>query len=177
MIFYHLTRPEHVKSIMREGLRAACNNPDNDLTGGIPVVWLTIDPTLVPTLKVRKLMLRRGILAGPRCSNLPEATMCLRVIVPTTDCKLYNHKKWLRKQSRRIDFDPDDPLLNPTHWIYIGDIPPDRITKFKEVPKGDVYRELPDIRKAYLAGAAIKVSSDVEAYALSGAWDDTDPGI
>jgi hypothetical protein len=157
MILYHFTKPELLDSILREGLKASAANAENDLTGGKPVVWLTTRDTLVPSLKARKIILARGILCGPKCSNLPEATVCLRVVLGSHSRRLAHHLTWLRKHSNGIN--PDDPLLQESgasNWVYFGDIPPAKLSVFKYVARGMTYWALEHNERWHLDGAEIR---------------------
>jgi hypothetical protein len=167
MILYHFTRPECLDSILRDGLLARNANHDNDMTGGKPVVWLTAKPCLVPILEIRKLALRRGILMGPRCTNLPESTVCLKTVIPTTDRRLRHFITWLRKHPQP-GIDSDDPMLNADNWIYAGNIPADRLSVFKHFPPGKVYWELLTIREDWLNSIESIFPPDLEADLLEG---------
>jgi hypothetical protein len=133
MLLYHFTHPDNVPSILRDGLRADRASIGNNLTG-FPVVWLTDVPTLDVPLEERRALLRVGILCGPRCRNLPHATVCLNTIIPTNDRRLTHFASWLRKH--RPGIDPASALVDQHNWFYRGDIARDRLTVFKTVPRG-----------------------------------------
>jgi hypothetical protein len=155
MILHHFTRPELLASILRDGLKASCASTENDRTCAVPVVWLTERDTLVPTLKARKIMLSRGVLSGPGCSNLPTATVCLRVTIGSHDRKLVSWRKWVRKHDNGED--QDDPLIHEfKDWIYFGDIPPAKLTVLKHVPRTEPYWIL-DHHNDWLTTGAVAV--------------------
>jgi hypothetical protein len=170
MILYHFTRPELLEAILRDGLTASCSRADNNMTNGKPAVWLTERDTLVPTLKTRRILLSRGILCGPGCSNLPDATVCLRAVIPSHDRRLAHWLSWLKK--RLHGYDLDDPLLleDGIHkWVYFGDIPPARLTVFKHVPRTEPYWELPHHEAWRTTGAvAVFDPPELEADLLAG---------
>jgi hypothetical protein len=169
MILYHFTRPEHLEAILRDGLKASCANEANDMTDGRPVVWLTERDTLVPTLKVRKMFLSRGLLYGPGCSNLFNSTVCLRVVFEGRDRRLKRFLPWLRKHPGGKD--PDDALLRESQaddWIYFGDISPDKITLFKHVPRTRGYWILPFHNYWRVTQVDRVFSPDEEAELLAG---------
>jgi hypothetical protein len=145
LYLYHFTRPEFLDAILRDGLKASSANLQNNMTGGRPVVWLTTRDSLVPTLNARRIMLARGLLCGPRYSNLPDATVCLRTVIGSQDRRLVHFLTWLRKHPNLCSKDPDDPLLQgdaADHWVYFGDIPTAKLSVFKHVPRGMVCWEL-----------------------------------
>jgi hypothetical protein len=101
MIFYHFTYPQHVESILRDGLKPADASASNGqkMTGGRKVVWLTPVPTLIPTRAQREAALKCGCLMGPFSSSIADATVCLKVVVPSTDRKLKEYWRWLLKHA------------------------------------------------------------------------------
>ena len=118
-------------SILRDGLLASMKDIDNNMTG-FPVVWLTDVPTLECSYEQRRAMLKVGILCGPRCRNLPNATVCLKVIIPTGDRRLKHFAMWMCKHQPRV---AASPIINRHTWFYRGDIAPDRLAVFKTVPQ------------------------------------------
>jgi hypothetical protein len=166
MILFHFTTPENVPSILRDGLFAKNKNAHNDLTG-FPVVWLTDVPTLELPLEVRRMWLRRGMLCGPGVRNLPLATVCLKVIIPTNDKRLKHFATWLRTHPQ-LGVDPTDPMLNPHNWFYRGTVMPDRLSAFKTVPPGVPYSILTDIHDAWKRGVEIAIDASLEADLLAG---------
>jgi hypothetical protein len=136
MILYHFTHPDNVESILEHGLKRdhARGWSEEDggnafMAGGQPAVWLTEEDENKPTLEYRRMMLRRfAVLAGPRYRHLCESTVCLRVVIPT-------HDRMLVKLSRFWRRVPDAPI-HPRWWFYLGDIPANKLTVFKHVPKG-----------------------------------------
>jgi hypothetical protein len=159
MIFYHFTRPENVEAIMRDGLLAKNENPGNDATFGKKVVWLTEKPTNAMSLQRRKMMLKRGILCGPRFRNLPLATVCLKTVIPTRDRKLHHYSNWLRKHHPAAAAVADE--FPAEWWFYAGDISASRIEVFKHVPRGTVSWELPE-HKDWLEGATLAFAPGLE---------------
>jgi len=168
MILHHFTRPELLDAILRDGLKASCAIEENDMTNGVPVVWLTARDTLVPSLKTRKIMLSRGIISGPRCSNLPDATVCLRVVIGSHSRRLAHFLSWLRKHPH---YDPDDPLLRESmadDWVHFGDIPPAKLTVFKHVPRTRPYWKLKLHDEWLETQATYVLPREVEADILAG---------
>jgi hypothetical protein len=170
MILHHFTRPELLDAILRDGLKANWSSC-NDIGLGEPVVWLTERDTLVPSLTARKMMLGRGILVGPGCSNLPDATVCLRVVIGTHDRKLAHHLSWLGKKHPML-VEEDGVFLwevGATNWVYFGDIPPSRLTVFKHVPRTKPYWILKTIREDWQTLRAQSVfPPELEAALLDG---------
>jgi hypothetical protein len=103
MDLYHFTYPKYLKSILRHGLRPANGSASGsvNMTGGKKVVWLTTRPSLVPSRRAREMMLLRGISVKSGGSNLPHATVCLRVRLATHDKALKHWLRWARKQRGR----------------------------------------------------------------------------
>jgi hypothetical protein len=169
MILYHFTTPEKVPAILRDGLIASGERGnDNDIIGGLKVVWLTDVPTMEWSLERRKVMLRRGLLCGPRFRNLPDATVCLKLVIPTTDKSLKHFRTWLKKHPQP-EIDTDDPLIEPQNWFYASDIAPDRLSVFKTVPRGVGLWDLPTIRKKWLIdGIETVLTPEIEADLLAG---------
>jgi hypothetical protein len=127
--FYHFTYPKCLDLILQQGLLASNRNTDNDLTG-FPVVWLTARPDLTPTLKQRKRLLRYyGILCGPKCRNLPDATVCLKVGIASHDRKLFDFRKWM------VSHGLHGPMNEPW-FFYKGNIPASRLRVFKTIKQG-----------------------------------------
>jgi len=170
MILYHFTTPDNVPFILRKGLLAKNANAINDLTG-FPVVWLTDVPTLDVSLEMRRVMLRRGLVCGPHYRYLPLATVCLKVIIPTTDKRLKHFPTWLRKHPV---IDPDDPLINPRHWFYRGNIAPGAVSVFKTVSQGVMHWDLTLVREAWQNGAEVIFPADLEADLLAGRFGPDD---
>jgi hypothetical protein len=143
---------------------------NNNMTNGKPAVWLTERDTLVPTLKTRRILLSRGILCGPGCSNLPDATVCLRAVIPSHDRKLTHWLSWLQKRLHGYDLDDALLLEDGIHnWVYFGDIPPARLTVFKHVPRTEPYWELPHHEAWRLTGAVAAFDPpELEADLLAG---------
>jgi hypothetical protein len=167
MIFYHFTRPERLDSILRDGLLASKARLDNGMGAHLFAVWLTTRPSLVPSLEVRRRMLRRGILCGPGCSNLSAATVCLKMVIPTTDRRLRHFQTWARKHLPNVD--PSDPVIDPNYWIYAGDIPAARLSVFKHVPPTPTYWELTNLRETWVNhGIESAFPPDLEAALLEG---------
>jgi hypothetical protein len=55
-------------------------------------------------------------------TNLPEATCCLQVRIPSHDRKLKHTVPWMRK---RLPFlDEEDALLVAKDWLYFGVVAP-----------------------------------------------------
>lgn len=170
MTLYHFTRPECVASIMRDGLRAG-EGRENDngwMANYRRAVWLTERASLVPTLASRRKLLRRGILCGPRGSNLPDATVCLAVHVEATDHNLVHLRRWLRKNRWPGSPDPSDPAVDSDYWFYESDIAPDRLSVFKRVERGVPFYEIPAAREAWLAGARVTYEPGLEDEMLAG---------
>jgi hypothetical protein len=168
MILYHFTRPECLDAILRDGLKANKATEKNNMTGGRPAVWLTTRGTLVPSLKTRKIMLSRGVLFGPKSSNLPDATVCLSVTIGERDRKLHRFLPWLRKRHRGLS----DPLLEENSaddWVYFGDIPPNRLAVLKHVPRLKPYWVLDFHKIWHETGAEAKFDPpQLEADLLAG---------
>jgi hypothetical protein len=130
---YHFTYPKCLDLILQQGLLASNTKTDNDLTD-FPVVWLTARPDLTPTLKQRKQLLRRfGILCGPKCRNLPDATVCLRVVMATRDRKLFSYRKLAARHGL------SGPCADEPWFFYKGDIPASRLRVFKIIERGVPY--------------------------------------
>jgi len=164
--FYHFSYPKKLSSILRDGLQARRCTDENDLTNGEPVVWLTTKALATMPLKQRKEMLRRGLLCGPRCRNLPNATVCLSMTIPTTDKRLKHFCTWLKKHPQP-DIDPDDLAIDPDYWFYQGDIAPGRLAVFKTFPKGLPYWEMSHVREMWLRGDQPVFDRQMEADLLA----------
>jgi hypothetical protein len=112
----------------------------------------------------------------PGGSNLPYATVCLRVKLAMHDKALKHWLRWARKQRGRDlipPIDVDSPLVAEVckhNWIYFGPIPPARITVQKHVPRGKPYVEVPRIRKARLAGANVQIDRETLAAYMTGSF-------
>ena len=150
MIFHHFTYPKHLDAILRDGLKPgdgrASASETNLMTGGEPVVWLSPRPSLVLSRRKRELLLARGILYGPNQSNLPHATVCLRVIIPSSDKKLKQYFPWLRKHTWEGCPDPSDELISTMDdWIYFGTIAPSRLSVFMHVKPGVPSWDVPSV--------------------------------
>lgn len=163
MDFYHFTYPKHLRKILKHGLKPATGKASNceHMLGGHKAVWLKQEPTLVPSRQLRECLLRRGILLGPHASFLPNATVCLKVDLDEDDNKLSRHVDWLRQQGEEWDSkpDPDDALADlMDDWIYLGAIPPRRLSVFKHVAVMMAFHEVPIIREAFLEGHPIEIS-------------------
>lgn len=165
MILYHFTYPKHLPAILREGLKPADGSASEGkgrvggtLTGNREAVWLTPEPTLVPSRRKREIWLTRGMLFGPRSSNLPLATVCLKVIIPSHDKKLKQYFPWLCKHQWEGGPDVNDELLLENNdWLYFGTIAASRVSVFKHVPVTPTSWEITKIREAWLKGAEIKM--------------------
>jgi hypothetical protein len=128
MDLYHFTYPKYLRSILRHGLRPADGSASGvgNMTGGKKVVWLTTRPSLAPSRRAREMMLLRGIWVKPGGSNLPYATVCLRVKLAMHDKALKHWLRWARKQRGRDlipPIDVDSPLVAEVckhNWIYFG---------------------------------------------------------
>ena len=155
MVLYHFTHPRNVPSILRDGLLAKNASLDNDLTG-FPVVWLTDVPTLEVSLETRRAMLRVGLLCGPRCRNLPHATVCLQMIILSNDRRLKHFATWFRNRQPKI---ASNPMVNQHTWFYRGDIAPEWLSVFKTVPQALPYWELPE---------GVVIPADLEDDVLAG---------
>jgi hypothetical protein len=168
MNLYHFTQPESLDAILRDGLVASPGRVgNNDLINGQKVVWLTAKPSLEISLEEKKLLLKRGILCGPRYRSMPLSTVCLKMVIPTNDRRLKHFPTWMHKHPQP-GVDPNDPLFDPQWWFYKGDIAPDRLSVFKTVPQGVTYWELTTVREAWRSGMEPVFPPDLEADLLAG---------
>jgi hypothetical protein len=129
VILFHFTYPEHLDAILREGLVPADGSASGCewILAGRKAVWLTAVPTLVPTRQAREVLLRRGIVFKVGSSNLPLATVCLEVRIPTHDRHLKKFNQWSRRNPE-IKQDAGSQAIYENHWLYFGAVPPSRIT-------------------------------------------------
>lgn len=178
MILYHFTYPEVLDAIMKEGLVASNDNHENDVTFGRKVVWFisNVESWLTPTLEFRQQMLKQGQLLTESYRNLPQATVCLSVRIGSHDRKLVHYFTWFRKHH------PENylavinaPITAHTgmskYWIYLGNVPPSKLTVFKHFPQGDNSFTVPHIQeacqKARLEGAEIEIDEKQIDWCLS----------
>jgi hypothetical protein len=126
MILYHFTFARHLFPIfgwrcldddvqpVAEGIRPTVN--EGPMTGGVPVVWLTSLPSLMPTPADLGWWRERGAI-GDRTAML---------VVDLSDNRVRHYGRWLRKH-KVIDPAKLPPSALMKWWIYFGTISTDRI--------------------------------------------------
>jgi hypothetical protein len=149
---------------MREGLRADRADPKNTpFHVDVRVVWLTTKLSLAMPLADREtLLMRHGCLIPPGSSNLPNATVRLRMVIPTRDRRLAPCVPWLRRRGIENEF-----VSARDYWIYEGDVAPERLTVDGHVPRGEPWLEFPEIRDAIRDGKIVTIDPEVRAKYLS----------
>jgi hypothetical protein len=131
MKLYHYTTPANVMLIAGDGLRPRAKEKNAHMSNGIPVVWLTLQESIVATAAdIAQLMARCGDDYGFKEGDLlfggaARLTVCLE----RHDRRLMRYPDFLRSQGADMGFFrkrllPD--CLNKW-WVYRGVIPARKI--------------------------------------------------
>jgi hypothetical protein len=146
MILYHFTFVAHLFPILgwrclddeappiAEGIRPTVNKVTGPMTGGVPVVWLTSLPSLMPTPA------DLGWTNSPSCTLAREEIAEWRergafgdrtamLVVDLSDKRLRHYGRWVRKH---LVIDPAKlpPSALTKWWVYFGTINPNRVKNF-----------------------------------------------
>lgn len=129
MILYHFTHPANVPIISASGLEPGAKPDIAFMTGGIPVVWLTLEESNVATADLIAHMEK----VGERDRNEGEltygGTARLTVNLSRADKRLIPYRELLRQNGcdmtvmRSIHI----PVALTKWWVYLGVIPPHKI--------------------------------------------------
>lgn len=85
-----------------------------------------------------------------------------------TDANAKHHLAWAKENPWPGCPDVTDPLLDRDWWFYSGNIPPQRLTVFKHVPRGVQFWELESVAAAFHAGASVGFEPGLEDQILAG---------
>ena len=104
MKLYHYTKPGNVMMISGQGLQPRAHENNAHMTGGVPVVWLTAEPSIIVTeADIAHMMRAVGHTGDKKLGDLYFGGPArLTVELPRHDKRLARYADFMRKRLNRL---------------------------------------------------------------------------